>query len=250
VTFDTTGLSTSAVFAVCYTDALGTTSATWVDSGIRLTVSKVVSITYGLPSRTMVSTNVAAATNRLPQTAATVITYAGDLAAGSWLSLVDASLNSDNPDVVQRQNNPCVYGVEAAAAEDDSHSGSVVASGASRMVTIPQSTLLDEANEYAVCYAELDGTAADTTWRDSYLRVRITKVASISESSVTHVTGPGCELGDTGSHICWDTASEPLAFTCGQNSEWWVPMQLGCSCRCSGRCFTLWTITSSFRCCC
>ena len=33
---------------------------------------------------------------------------------------------------------------------------------------------------YAVCYAETSGLSSDATWRDSYVRFKITKITSIS----------------------------------------------------------------------
>ena len=75
VTVDTLGMDTTLTFAMCYAETDGTsTDTTWADSGIRLTVSKVTSVEYGevhssLPVRTWRSTNIMAATNRLPQVA-------------------------------------------------------------------------------------------------------------------------------------------------------------------------------------
>ena len=114
VSVDTLGMSTTLTFAVCYAETNGTAADnTWADSGIRLTVSKVTSVEYGeahssLPVRTWRSTNIMAATNRLPQVAGAQITYVGDLGNAEWLSIVDASQNS---------NNPCVAGASAAHAE-------------------------------------------------------------------------------------------------------------------------------------
>jgi hypothetical protein len=84
VAYDTTELDTTKTFAVCYTEGDGTAAATWVDAAIRLTISKVETLLYGpssssFPVRTMRSTNVMAATNRLPQVAGVVVTYTGDL---------------------------------------------------------------------------------------------------------------------------------------------------------------------------
>ena len=81
---------------MCFTDGDGTSSATWRDAGIRLTISKVDLISYGTysqtnPVRTMSSSNLAAATNRLPQVAsAAVFTFTGDIANSKWASLVEA----------------------------------------------------------------------------------------------------------------------------------------------------------------
>merc|ERR1719446_1388530 len=120
-----------------------------------------------------------AATNRLPQVANTVVTYVGDLDNAKWVSLVDSTLNS---------NNPCVEGSVAGAAADSTHSGAIQAASGTKEVTIPQSTLLSETKIFAVCYAETDGSTTDSTWRDSYMRVTISKMQSIAAHSVTHTT--------------------------------------------------------------
>merc|ERR1719502_2092780 len=96
-------MSTANVYAVCYTEGDGTANAVWRDAGIRLTISKITTLTYGtestsFPIRTMTSTNTAAATNTLPQVAnKAIVTYAGGLAADKWLSMVDSTLNNGNP---------------------------------------------------------------------------------------------------------------------------------------------------------
>ena len=180
----TASMATSYTYAVCYTEAVGDTTAPWTDSGIRLQLSKITTIQYGtasqsFPVRNMLSTNLAAAINRLPQVANTPITYTGDLANNMYLSIVASSLNG---------NNPCVEGTHAAAAADAQHSGPLQAGSSDKIVTIPQTPLLNVDTEFAICYAETDGTTSDATWRDSYVRIRITKLASIASHLVTHVT--------------------------------------------------------------
>merc|ERR1712070_630304 len=137
----------------------------------------------------MLSTNLAAAINRLPQVANTPITYTGDLANNMYLSIVASSLNG---------NNPCVEGTHVAAAADALHSGPGLQAGSSdKIVTIPQTPLFNISYTYAICYAETDGTTSDATWRDSYVRIRITKLASIASHLVTHVTdGSIARVGD------------------------------------------------------
>jgi len=167
---NTYGLSTSATFAVCYAETDGTSTDNWVDSGLRLVISKMTYLSYGFPIRSFISTNVPAATNRLPQKTSVAVTYGGDLAGNKWISIVDASLNS---------NNPCILGTVAAGAMDSQHSGPIEDSSFIKQVTVPQGTLLDAntpQKEFAVCYAETDGSTSDTSWRDSYIRVKITKV--------------------------------------------------------------------------
>jgi len=219
--FDTSGLSSGKVFAVCYTEGDGTASASWTDAGMRFTVSKVTSIKYGsdstsFPARTLQSTNVPTGVigaslipglNRLPQEPNAAVTYAGDLVAGKWLSVVDASLNLAD-------GGPCVKSSEAGHVADRTHSGvqravktrlistevnratgmrqlNKLDLGASRIVTIPQGILLDERKSYAICYADSYGTAGEPTpdsWRDSFVRVEISKLASLAAHGILHLT--------------------------------------------------------------
>jgi len=202
VTFDATTLSSTHTFAVCYTEADGTAGATWKDSGIRLQLSKVRSVSYGqdhpsLPARQWYShinydwqdigihdSKLMAATNRLPQAPNSVLNYFGILPDSKYLSVVEASLNGKNP---------CIDGTIAAATIDASHSGSIAANINTSTVIVPQTTLLTAESAgvpllYAICYAEGDGSVSDITWRDSYLRVTITSLATISHHNVFHRT--------------------------------------------------------------
>ena len=79
-------------------------------------------------------------------------------------------------------------GVEAGHAADTTHSGKVGAGVGTSVGTIPQATLLDETKVFTVCYAESTGDNTDRTWRDSYIRVRMTKLTSLSHHGVTHLT--------------------------------------------------------------
>ena len=182
ITVATTGMSTAKTFAVCYTEAVGDDSATWTDSGIRVVLSKVTSISYGAPARTMTSANMMSATNSIPQITNVQLTYSGDLANNKFISLVDSTLNSGDP------CNADDATFVAAASADATHSGKVQAGGNDKAVTIPQSTLLDAAKIYAVCYAEINGLTTDTTWADSYIRLKISKVYSVSSHAVTTYT--------------------------------------------------------------
>jgi hypothetical protein len=177
VEVNTRNLDTTKTFSVCYSETGGYSN--WADSGIRVSMSTVAVIQYGLPTRNMYSYNVIEATNRLPQVAGTVVTYVGDLGTAKWMSLVDSTLNS---------NNPCVEGSVAAAGADSIHSESIQGAAGTKEVTIPQSTLLSETKTFAICYADADGTTADSTWRDSYVRVMISKMRSLAAHSVTHLT--------------------------------------------------------------
>jgi len=211
VVVNTLPLSTAHTFAVCYTETGGTNSASWSDSGVRLTVSKLTAVEYGSPVRTMVSSNLAAATNRLPHGMyAAVFTYTGDLGNAKYVSLVDASLSTG---AGGNAYNPCVAGSVAAASVDTTHSGVMQAAANGKIVTVPQSTpgllglelvplLLDSTKEYALCYAESDGSVTDPTWRDSYVRIQMSKMQNISAHTVTHTTsGQIARVGDPTKYI-------------------------------------------------
>jgi len=151
VSFDTSALSTTTGLAACYTEGDGTAAATWIDTGVRLMVSKITELHYGsasssFPVRIMSSSDIMAPTNRLPQVANTIFTYVGDLDTDKWVSLVDSTLNNDNP---------CAEPSEAAAAGDSFHSGAVQAASGTREITIPQSTLLNETKTFSLCYSEM-----------------------------------------------------------------------------------------------
>merc|ERR1711871_1651232 len=185
VTFDTTKMHSSTVFAVCYAETDGTHTDSWVDTGLRLTVSKII-VHYGpystsFPVRQWLSPNVMPAINRMPQVADAIITYVGELADAKYIAMVDASLNG---------NNPCVDAAVAGAAADTLHSGAVTAATGTQAATIPQATgkLLDATKTFTICYAETSGSDTDTSWRDSYVRVRISKIHTFSAHSVAHKT--------------------------------------------------------------
>jgi hypothetical protein len=223
VDVDTTGLNsgtigaanafTPYIFAVCYSED----GTAWYDSGIRVTVGKMTSIEHGIvaapsfskrpmyPTLKMMdgtdqrlplawtdggagnlfglglSHGISSARNVLPQTKQTVIHYKTDVGAalgtGRFMSLVNAELNGYKP----------CYRESAAALADNHHSGAILSTGgALHTITIPQDTLLDHTKVFAVCYAITDGTTADTSWADSYVRVTISKVDSITSIGVTH----------------------------------------------------------------
>ena len=93
-----------------------------------------------------------------------ILEYTGLLSADKYISLVDQTLNN---------NDPCV-GSYAAGGADSLHSGALHATGNSKIVTVPQTgdSLLDATKTFAVCYAPgtgdvSDGTGLDTTWADS-----------------------------------------------------------------------------------
>jgi hypothetical protein len=131
----------------------------------------------------MTSTNVAAAVNRLPHAASVYVLYAGDLAASKWVSLVDSSFNA---------NDPCTTASTAASGPTAVASGAVQATTNTKSIRIsandPTGLNLDPSKSFAVCYAETDGSTTDSTWRDSYIRLQISKIQSISSHLVTHTT--------------------------------------------------------------
>ena len=57
---------------------------------------------------------------------------------------------------------------------------------------MPQTgALLDETKTFALCYALSDGSNADRTWRDSYVRVKFTKLASLAAHGMVFTTNSG-----------------------------------------------------------
>jgi hypothetical protein len=224
VIIDTTKMSSSLTFALCYAESTGLAADTWTDTGIRLTVSKI-NLKYGpastsFPVREWHSPNIMPAINRLPQVAARQVTYYGELDNYKWLSFVDAALNG---------NNPCVFGAVAAATADSTHSGAQRAGSGTKVVTIPQTTLLDASKTFAVCYSETYGNATDSSWRDSYVRVKISKIETLSSHSITHFTDgsiaktPALKLTYAGSlannkYVSFADALLNNKFPCAQGS--------------------------------
>jgi hypothetical protein len=194
VSMNSTGMNTTLTYSLCYTDAGGDAAASWIDSGIRVTIAKVTSISYwALEARVIVSSNRMTALHVLPQVPNVRLLYDGVLAEHMWISLVDKTTNSGNP---------CYFAADAGHAASTNHSGpmrgaatdlslpgtNLLAANNNRTVVVPQTILLDYMKTFAVCYAEVDGTNTDITWRDSYIRARITKLESIAAHKVTHRT--------------------------------------------------------------
>ena len=189
VTFNTLGLSTSVVFAVCYTEADGTLSATWIDTAIRLTVSKLSTLQYSTPARVIEGT---LATNRIPQMTNIPLEYTGLIAAGKWLSFVDQSQNSFYP---------CSSTTVTTTPTDTRNSGVLHDSGNAKSVIVPQGkyshnmeflkVYFDAAVSFAVCYAETSGLVTDSTWADSGIRIKPSKISSIKSMSSEHTTAGG-----------------------------------------------------------
>jgi hypothetical protein len=157
VSIDTSALSKTVLFAVCYTEVASPDLTTqWSDSGIRLTISKVSATKYniatGQTARLSDASNLARAT--FPQVANKKLTYVGELANNKWISLVLASLGGSIHPSQSSSNEPCVHGSEAAADSSSSHSAPARAGAGDKEVTILQSAnLLTASSTFAVCYA-------------------------------------------------------------------------------------------------
>jgi len=150
------------------------------------------------------------------------VTYGGPtlgtgLATDKWIALVQQTQNAAN---TGQTNNPCrdanqvTIAVTSSGSNDARlHSGVLKAATGTKTVTIPQlhSTVasvhnyLDPSETFAVCYAEVSGSNTDLSWRDSYIRVRLTKLFTISASGVfvdtvgTFGNVPSLEVRWTGS---------------------------------------------------
>jgi len=173
-------MDTSKEYAVCYAGGSGDATDTWRDSGIRLTLSKVNQITYGKPSRSFDSTTIGN-DRLLPGGQGVVFTYSGILPPGSYFSLVNEVLESYNP---------CMTASTATGTADADHSGifSATAAGAGINIGTMDSSSLTSQPLYALCYTEGTGTGSDPLWRDSYLRVKIQKIKSLSSAGVLVTT--------------------------------------------------------------
>lgn len=182
-------------FAVCYKES---GSADFHDSGIRLTVSKMTHISHGKAASgytpylmypgsagiELPSTGQATARQVIPVSPSIQVEYfSPDLGNDRYFSIVDASLNTNKPCV---GNMPWDRTVDAAVSGDTTHSGSLTAQTGTSKVIIPQTTLLMHTKTYAVCYAVTSGTSADESWHDSYIRLRVSLVESITSLGVVH----------------------------------------------------------------
>merc|ERR1712100_582787 len=53
-------------------------------------------------------------------------------------------------------------------------------------IVVPMSVALDDSKVFTVCYSTGDGSGTDYSWRDSYVRVTISKIKDITATLVTH----------------------------------------------------------------
>jgi len=156
-----------------------------VDSGIRVTVSKIAKLQYGAGQymHEFSAVDFPDASYVIPQTEGVIMTYVGTLGTDMWVSVVADSINGGNP---------CIRGSDAAANADVYHSGAIQPTGAyagTKTISIPQTqALLDVDTQFAVCYAEGDGSTSDTTWHDSYIRMKVSKLYQIVSKRVPHYT--------------------------------------------------------------
>jgi len=172
-------LQTDTYFAVCYASISGNSSdPSWRDSYIRLYMSKVATIsgshlehvTYGTISRI----------------SPVELTYNGTHEENRWISLVDDTLNmeyastkdSDGAPILKYWS-PCGNSTTAAADSDEMHSGALQAGTSSRAFQLNSAGLSDSAT-FAVCYCEDLVCDATTTWTDSGIRVRVSKIKAVS----------------------------------------------------------------------
>jgi hypothetical protein len=115
-----------------------------------------------------------------------VIEYqTASLGDNRWISLVDATLNGGTDGDGNMWSKPCAY-MEASKLADQSHSGVMQAGITDSLVTVQQNVPLSEDTLFAVCYAVQTGTNADFTWDDTYIRVRVSQVSSITSVGVVH----------------------------------------------------------------
>jgi hypothetical protein len=223
VVFDTTALGSVLDYAICFKSA---DSDTWRDSGIQVTVAAVTRLFYnedqqdppfvsgvgtGVYKRTMTSTNtypatdaLPLATNRLPQKDGVALSFTGNVQAnpaaigssiskGKWLSFVDASLNNNNPCADRTVAGNAIAGTTNSGVIQES---SGVLPLDSRELTLDQNPELTPGVVLTLCYAlgatvpdaANDGTENDITWRDSYIRMMISKVEGVVSYGVTHFT--------------------------------------------------------------
>jgi len=143
------------------------------------------------------------ATNRIPVFNGLIdLQYNGDLPDAQAFVIVKDSLNSDNNPCASQcgDSNACKWSVTAGvnANKDTARSGVVKAADSTKIVRIDQTgtnKILDAGETFAVCYAQIDSVDGDTlstvdghTFRDSYIRLKPSKVLTLAAYGVDHFT--------------------------------------------------------------
>ena len=173
VTLNIEGLSTSYLYALCYTnDAIASTTSPWRDSYIRYNLQKLRNVNI---SGAVISTS-----GTLSMNEKTPIEFDGTLLNGKWLSVVDATLQGSQP---------CL---DVTSTYDQQHSGIFEAALLGQTPAVFSTTLLNTPQLYAVCYAQVDGTPSDV-WIDSGIRLRFvkwtnTELIRVVSGSITPLT--------------------------------------------------------------
>jgi hypothetical protein len=204
-------LDTTLNYAICYSD--GTTQSsgsTWYDSGIRVQVSKVLSLHYNREQQTEVATEVymrtwlstnkangasndyPVVTNRLPLVGSGNPTY--DLQYRGYLP-DDATFSMVHASAFIRE--PCASSYVAGHASDDEHF--LASPAVIKDFTVDTSQYLDgmafntgsgnfgsSGALVAVCY--LDESAGLDMWKDSHIRLTTSKIHVLTSYGLTHKT--------------------------------------------------------------
>jgi len=241
-TLDTTLLNYTQVYALCYAESgggfRGSYDSTWQDSGVRLTLPRVTSVTYSAPARHITSASCFSGDLWGVADCNPSKTCLGEICAGgdpSVLCAADATESCavlphhdgvaaagnqiiiDGPAVSDvtfvslvwqelgvQDNNPCrdarvasAAAISAGTADARLHSGTLATtiSDGVMTATIPQlsdsngnTNLLQFDGTFAICYTNGDGSDSDANWRDSYVRIILSKVEYVQASDMVVTT--------------------------------------------------------------
>ena len=145
---------------MCYAENTGDSSDTWIETSIRLALSKMDFIAaHSITHKTV---------GHIAKFDGLIMNYGGVVAHSAGISIVASHYN---------QKLPCIVGSIAGAVSDSTHSGPAQ-SDAAKVVTV-NTEGLDASYMYAVCYNEYSIQPSDSNWRDSGIRVSISKIDSI-----------------------------------------------------------------------
>lgn len=212
VHFNTSVLSISETYAVCYVDETDIdNTSSWEDSYIRLTLQRVESL--------VVADAIIMTSGILPATQSLSVEYTGSLGPGRWFSLVIESTSDGQ------------LCLDVAQSQDQKHSGVIRAAEDTKALTFSTRSL-SYSQAYAVCYAETNGTVSDV-WVDSGIRLRfvgwqnsmVTRLVTGSVLSMVFQINTGTLIGDTVALLpaglsCSQASSAPVkrVITVGENS--------------------------------